>query len=104
VVLKAADVQKAFADQGFDLEAFTIGPSIPALRYPVGGEPAQLVTCLIFDFPVMARGYVETIREKRPGNVSRAIRAKNVAVLLDPAATPDAVQRTLRAVVELRHQ
>ena len=104
MVLTAADVQEAFANQGLDLEAFTIGPGIPALRYPVGEGAEQRVTCLMFDFPVMARGYVETIREKRPGNVSRAIRAKNVAVLLDPAATPDEIQRTLRVVVELRHE
>jgi hypothetical protein len=52
----------------------------------------------------MARGYVETIRAKKPGNVSRAVRAKNVAVLLDAAATPGEVRRTLRAVVELRHE
>jgi hypothetical protein len=62
----------------------------------------------MFDLPAIARVYVITIRAKSSKNVSRAVsralRAKNVAVLLDPAATPDDVQRTLRAVVELRHE
>jgi hypothetical protein len=103
VVLTTADVQEAFADQGLGLEAFTVSWGIPAARYPVGGGAEQLVTCLIFDFPVMARGYIETIRSKRT-SISRAVRAKNVAVLIDRAATPNEVQRTLRAVVELRHE
>jgi hypothetical protein len=68
------------------------------------GDAAYLVVCEIYDFPVMARGVVATIRKRRPGNVSRAIRAKNVVVTIDPAATPDDVQRTLTAVVELRHE
>ena len=108
IVLTAADVHKAFEHQGLDLAAYEVGPGIPALGYPVGAEGTQAmrVACLIFDLPAIARVYVITRREKRPGNVSRAIsraiRAKNVAVLVDPAATPDEVQRTLRAVAELR--
>jgi len=104
IVLTAADVRKAFEHQGLDLAAYEVGPGISALGYPVGAEGTQAmrVACLIFDLPAIARVYVITIREKRPGNVSRAIRAKNVAVLVDPAATPDEVQRTLRAVAELR--
>ena len=108
IVLTAADVRKAFEHQGLDLAAYEVGPGIPALGYPVDaveGDAELRVACLFFDFPVMARGYVKTIREKRPGNISRALRAKNVAVLLvDPHATPDDVQRTLRAVAELRHE
>ena len=107
IVLTAADVRKAFEHHGLDLAAHEVGSGIPVLAYPVGAEGAQAmrVSCLIFDLPAIARVYVITIRGDRPGNsvnVSRAIRAKNVAVLVDPAATPDEVQRTLRAVVELR--
>ena len=106
-VLTAADVSKAFEHHGLDLAAHEVGSGIPVLAYPVGAEGAQAmrVSCLIFDLPAIARVYVITIRGDRPGNsvnVSRAIRAKNVAVLVDPAATPDEVQRPLRAVVELR--
>ena len=103
-VLTSADVKAAFADHGVDLAAYDVGPGLPALGYPVGAEGTQAmrVTCLIFDLPAIARVYVITIRGKRPGNVSRAIRAKNVAVLLDPAATADEVQRTLAAVREMR--
>ena len=103
-VLTSADVQKAFADQGLDLSAFTIGPGIPALGYPASaaGMQGQRVVCEIYDLPSIARGVVITIREKRPGNVSLALRAKNVVVLIDPSATPDDVQGTLGAVVELR--
>jgi len=106
IVLTAADVRKAFEHQELDLAAYEVGPGIPALGYPVGAEATQAmrVSCLIFDLPAIARVYVITIRETRPVNISRALRAKNVAVLLDPAATPDEVQRTLRAVVELRHE
>jgi hypothetical protein len=108
VVLTTADVQKAFEDQGLNLEAFTVSWGIPAARYPAGERAEPLVTCLMFDLPAIARVYVITIRAKSSKNVSRAVsralRAKNVAVLLDPAATPDDVQRTLRAVVELRHE
>ena len=106
-VLTAAEVRKAFEHQGLDLAAYEVGPGIPALGYPVGAEGTQAmrVTCLIFDLPAIARVYVITIRGDRPGNsvnVSRAIRAKNVAVLVDPEATPDEIRRTLRAVAELR--
>lgn len=106
IVLTTADVQKAFADQSLDLAGYEVGPGIPALGYPVGAEGTQAmrIACLILDLPAIARVYVHTIRAKRPSTVSRAIRAKNVAVLLDPAATPDEVQRTLKAVVELRHE
>jgi hypothetical protein len=107
IVLTAADVRKAFQHQGLDLAAYEIGPGIPALVYPVGAledDAEYLVVCEIYDFPVMARGVVMTIRKKRPGSISRALRAKNVVVLIDPVATPDEVQRTLRAVVELRHE
>jgi hypothetical protein len=107
VVLTTADVQDAFAHQGLDLASYEIGPGIPALVYPTGaleGDAEYLVVCEIYDFPVMARSVVTTIRKKRPGNVSQALRAKNVVVLIDPAATPGEVRRTLRAVVELRHE
>jgi hypothetical protein len=106
-VLTAADVRKAFEHQGLDLAAYEVAGRIPALAYPVDaveGDAEYRVVCLIFDLPAIARGYVETIRAKTTGNVSRAVRAKNVAVLVDPAATPDDVLRTLRAVVELRHE
>jgi len=103
-VLTAADVQKAFADQGVGLAAYEIGPGTPALWvYPCAGCSAVRIVCLIFDFPVMARGYLTTFRGKRTGYL-RAVRAKNVAVLIDRGSTPDEVQRTLRAVVELRHE
>jgi len=102
-VLTAADVREAFAHQGLSLEAYEIGPGIPALGYPIGAEGAAMrVVCLIFSDSVTASGYVKTIREKTPGNVSRALRARNVAVLTLPAATPDDVRRTLSAVAELR--
>ena len=106
IVLAAGDVRKAFEHQGLDLAGYEVAPGIPALGYPVGAEGTQAmrISCLIFDLPAIARVYVQTIRAKRPSNVSRALRAKNVAVLIDPAATPDEVQRTLRAVVELRHE
>jgi len=106
IVLTAADVRKAFEHQELDLAAYEVGPGIPALGYPVGakGTQAMRVMCLIFDLPAIARVYVITIREKSPGNVSRALRAKNVAVLVDPAATANEVQGTLRAVVELRQE
>jgi hypothetical protein len=107
IVLTSADVRKAFEHQGLDLAAYEVAGRIPALGYPVDaveGDADYRVVCLIFDFPVMARGYVETIRAKKPGNVSRAVRAKNVVVLTLPAATTDDVQRTLRTVVELRHE
>lgn len=105
-VLTSADVRKAFEDQGLSLAAYEIAGEIPALGYPVGaeGSGAMRIACLFFSDSVTARGYVKTIREKRPGNVSRALRAKNVAVLLVPAATRDDVQRTLRAVAELRRE
>lgn len=103
-VLTAADVREAFAHQGLGLEAFEVGGEIPALGYPIGeaGTAQQRVVCLIFSDSATARGYVKTLREKKPGNVSRALRARNVAVLVDPAATPDDVRRTLSAVAELR--
>ena len=110
IVLTAADVRKAFEHHGLDLAAYEVGSGIPVLAYPVGAEGAQAmrVSCLIFDLPAIARVYVITIREEIPGNssvnVSRALRAKNVAVLLDPAATANEVQRTLRAVAELRQE
>jgi len=107
IVLTAADVRTAFEHQGLDLAAYEVAGRIPALGYPVGaveGDAEYRVVCLIFDFPVMARGYVATIRAKKPGNVSRAVRAKNVVVLILPAATTGDVQRTLRTVVELRHE
>lgn len=102
-VLTATDVRKAFEHQGLRLEAYEVGPGIPALRYPVGAKgDAMRIACLVFGDSVIARGYVKTIRKKRPGTVSRALRAKNVAVLILPAATTDDVQRTLNAVAELR--
>src|SRR6476659_666471 len=106
IVLTAADVRKAFERQELDLAAYEVGPRMPALGYPVGAEGTQAmrVTCLIFDLPAIARVYVITIREKSPGNVSRALRAKNVAVVVDPAATANELQGTLRAVVELRRE
>ena len=106
IVLAAADVREAFEHQGLDLAGYEVGPGIPALGYPVGAEGTQAmrISCLIFDLPAIARVYVQTIRAKRPSNVSRALRAKNVAVVIDPAATANEVQRTLRAVVELRHE
>lgn len=104
-VLAAADVSKAFTHQGLDLTAYEVGPGIPALGYPVGavedGE-AWRVACLIFGDAATARAYVKSIRKKRPGSVSRALRAKNATVLIFPAATTDDVQRTLSAVAELR--
>jgi hypothetical protein len=105
-VLTAADVRKAFEHQGLSLAAYEISTGIPALGYPVGAEggEAMRIACLFFRDSVTARGYVKTMREKRPGNVSRALRARNVAVLVLPRATPDDVQRTLRAVAELRHE
>lgn len=60
--------------------------------------------CLVFSHSVTARGYVKGIREKRPGNVSRALRARNVAVLVNPAATPDDIRRTLSVVAELKRE
>jgi hypothetical protein len=104
VVLTAADVQKAFADQGLDLAAYEIGPGIPALGYPCAGCGGVRVVCEIYSFPVVARGVVTTMRKKLSREGYRAVRAKNVAVLTVPEATPEEVQRTLRAVVELRHE
>jgi hypothetical protein len=104
-VLAAADVSQAFAQQGLDLTAYEVAGRIPALGYPVDAVEdgaAMRIACLIFSDSVTARVYVKGIRDKRPGNVSQALRAKNVAVLLDPAATADDVQRTLRAVTELQ--
>ena len=104
-VLTGDDVRKAFAHQGLSLEAYEIGPGIPALGYPIGAEGAAMrVVCLIHSDSVTASGYVKTIREKRPGNVSRALQAQNVAVLILPAATPDDVRRTLSAVAELQRE
>jgi tetrahydromethanopterin S-methyltransferase subunit C len=89
-----------------DLAAYEVGTGIPALGYPVGteGTQAMRITCLIFDLPAIARVYVITIRQKSPGNVSRALRAKNVAVFVDPTATANEVHGTLRAVVQLRRE
>jgi hypothetical protein len=103
-VLTSSHVKKAFAHQGLDLAPYEVGPGIPALGYPVGAEGTQAmrITCEIYSDSVTARGVVRTHREKRPVGIARALRAKNVAVLLDPAATPDDVRRTLRAVAELR--
>jgi hypothetical protein len=105
VVLTASDVKEAFADQGLSLEEVHILRGVPALHYPAGsdGKPQRIV-CMVFSRPATARTYVKIIHEKRPGNIARALLAKNVAVLLDPAATRDDVRRTLRAVAELRHQ
>jgi hypothetical protein len=101
-VLTAADVREAFAHQGLGLEAYEVGSAIPALGYPIGAEGTarQRVACLIFGDSVTARGYVK--RAAKASNISRALQARNVAVLLDPAATPDDVRRTLSAVAELR--
>lgn len=100
-VLTPADVRKAFAHQGLSLEAYEVGPGIPALGYPIGAEgAARRVVCLIFGDSVTARGYVKTAA--KASNISRALQAQNVAVLLDPAATPDDVRKTLSAVAELR--
>jgi hypothetical protein len=102
--LTAADVQEAFARQGLDLAAFQIGPGIPVLAYPTSaaGTQRQRVVCLVFGNSVTGRGYLKTIREKRPSTVSRALRAKNVVVLLGPAATANEVEGTLAAVADLR--
>jgi hypothetical protein len=85
--LAPADVKEAFADQGLSLASYEIGPGIPALVYPVGaleGDAAYLVVCEIYSDAVTARGDVKATREKRPGNVSLALRARNVVVLVDP--------------------
>jgi hypothetical protein len=104
IVLTAADVQKAFADQGLDLAAYEIGPGISALGYPCAGCGGVRIVCEIYGFPVVARGVVTTMRKKLSREGYRAVRAKNVAILTVPEATPEEVQRTLRAVVELRHE
>jgi hypothetical protein len=106
IVLAAADVRKAFEHQRLDLAGYDVGSGVPALGYPVGAEGTQAmrISCLILDLPAIARVYVQAIRSERHPNVSRALRAKNVAVVIDPAATPDEVQRALRAVIELRHE
>jgi hypothetical protein len=106
IVLAAADVRKAFEQQRLNLADYDARSGVPALGYPVGAEGTQAmrITCLMFDLPAIARVYVQAIRSERHPNVSRALRAKNVAVVIDPAATANEVQRTLRAVVELRHE
>jgi hypothetical protein len=106
IVLAAADVRKAFEHQRLGLADYDISSGVPALGYPVGAEGTQAmrISCLVLELPAIARVYVHAIRAERHPNVSRALRAKNVAVVIDPAATPDEVQRTLRAVVELRHE
>jgi len=105
-VVAAADVRKAFEHQRLNLADYDVRSGVPALGYPVGAEGTQAmrISCLILDLPAIARVYVQAIRSERHPNVSRALRAKNVAVVIDPAATPDEIQRTLRAVVELRHE
>jgi len=107
VVLTASDVKEAFAQEGLELAAYEIGPGIPALGYPVGavdGNAELRVVCEIHSHSATARAYVKATRAKRPGNISRALRAKNVAVFILPAATPEDVRRTLNAVAELRRQ
>ena len=66
------------------------------------GDAQYRVVCLIYDRPSIARGVAITMREKNPGSVSRALRAKNVEVLILPAATPDDVRSTLSAIAEMR--
>lgn len=97
------DVRETFADQGLRLETYEVGPGIPALGYPIGAKgEARRVVCLVFADSTTARGYLKSI--VGAGSISRALRARNVAVLVTPAATPDDVRRTLRAVAELKRR
>jgi hypothetical protein len=101
VVLTASDVKEAFAHQGLSLEDVEILRGVPALHYPVGSKgETQRVVCMVLPRPASARVYVK--KAARAVNISRALRAKNVAVLILPRATRDDVRRTLRAVAALR--
>lgn len=106
-VLAAADVQDAFGHEGLDTATYEVSFGVPAVGYPAdaAGTGDMRVACLVFRDSSIAYHYVTTLRNRMPrvADVSRALRARNVAVLVDPAATPDDVRRTLNAVAQLRH-
>jgi hypothetical protein len=101
-VLTTADVEETFADQGLSLEdGGEILRGVPSLRYPGGSDGAtQRIVCMVLSGPASARVYVK--KAAGAGNISQAFAAKNVAVLVLPAANTDDVERTLSAAAELR--
>jgi hypothetical protein len=99
-VLTTTDVREAFADQGLSLVVYEDKwRGAHFLAYSADGETR--ISCFVFDDPRNVRPYMK-LAAKAKNDVSRALAARNVVVLLLPEAKPDERRRAVAAVETLR--